>query len=98
LSVSYHFCHRQKKKTKKKKEILTFFFVVNEFIEARQIIIGVGIGCTLCLVVLATTQSKEPPSWFWLLSFAGFFVSLNWIFLLANAMVGLLQVKSESNR
>ncbi|ORZ15309.1 Sodium/calcium exchanger protein-domain-containing protein [Absidia repens] len=73
---------------------ITFIFcilVFNEFIEAGQIIIGVGIGFTLSLVVLATTQSKEPPSWFWLLSFAGFFVALNWIFLLANAMVGLLQ-------
>ncbi|CAO3593057.1 unnamed protein product [Absidia cylindrospora] len=73
---------------------ITFIFgvlVFNEFIEAGLIIIGVGIGLTLSLVVLATTQSKEPPSWFWMLSFAGFFIALNWIFLLANAMVGLLQ-------
>ncbi|KAI8338647.1 Sodium/calcium exchanger protein-domain-containing protein [Chlamydoabsidia padenii] len=73
---------------------MTFIFgilVFNEFIEPHQVIIGVGIGATLSLVVLATTRSSEPPSWFWMMSFVGFVISLNWIFLLANAMVGLLQ-------
>jgi hypothetical protein len=69
--------------------------VVNEFIESHQILIGVGIGVTLSSVVLATTRANEPPSWFWMLSFVGFAISLNWIFLLANAMVGLLQVKEH---
>jgi sodium/potassium/calcium exchanger 6 len=38
-----------------------------------------------------STKTDKPPKWYWMLSFAGFFIALNWIFLLANQMVGLLQ-------
>lgn len=41
------------------------------------------------------TDADKPPKWFWMLSFAGFFVALNWIFLLANEMVGLLKVSHK---
>lgn len=44
----------------------------------------------ICYISKSTTRNK-PPSWFWILSFVGFFVALNWIFLLANEVVGLLQ-------
>lgn len=37
------------------------------------------------------TKGNETPKWHWMLSFIGFVIALNWIFLLANEMVGLLQ-------
>ena len=42
-------------------------------------------------LVLIKTNANEPPKWHWMLSFVGFVIALNWIFLLANEMVGLLQ-------
>ncbi|KAI8089294.1 Sodium/calcium exchanger protein-domain-containing protein [Halteromyces radiatus] len=72
----------------------TFVFCIlalNKFLSTQHIPIGIGIGLSLSLVVLATTKTDEPPKWFWMLSFAGFVISLNWIFLLADTMVGLLQ-------
>lgn len=45
----------------------------------------------LSALVLFTTKSQEQPSWFWMVSFAGFIIALHWIFLLANEMVSLLQ-------
>ncbi|KAI9315457.1 Sodium/calcium exchanger protein-domain-containing protein [Dichotomocladium elegans] len=72
----------------------TFIFVVmalNEFISPVYIWIGVCIGGILASVVLLSTSSHQQPSWYWMTSFAGFAISLNWIFLLANEMVGLLQ-------
>lgn len=65
---------------------------MNGFIDLQYISIGTGIGCILALTIGLYTDSREQPSWYWLLSFAGFAIALNWIFLLANEMVGLLQV------
>lgn len=52
---------------------------------------GVLVGCCLAMLVMLFTEADKPPKWQWMLSFAGFFVALNWIFLLANNMVGLLK-------
>jgi hypothetical protein len=67
-------------------------FAVNEAIPFTMMIFGVVLGMVLCFFVIKSTRSDEPPTWFWTLSFVGFFVALNWIFLLANEVVGLLQV------
>ncbi|KAI7880523.1 hypothetical protein K492DRAFT_237219 [Lichtheimia hyalospora FSU 10163] len=72
----------------------TFIFIVmalNGFIAPRYIFIGTIIGSMLSALVLFTTKSQEQPSWFWMVSFAGFIIALHWIFLLANEMVSLLQ-------
>ncbi|KAI8364672.1 Sodium/calcium exchanger protein-domain-containing protein [Radiomyces spectabilis] len=73
---------------------MTFIFVVmaiHEFIDVNHIGIGLGLGTILAGLVLVFTKAEESPSWFWMVSFGGFFVALHWIFLLANEMVGLLQ-------
>lgn len=70
---------------------LTYRYIVNEFIPPNCIFYGFLIGCFLAVVALKNTEANEPPKWYWMLSFAGFIVALNWIFLLANQMVGLLQ-------
>lgn len=61
-------------------------------IAPHMISLGFVIGGVLAYGVHRFTKKEEPPSWFWMLSFFGFFVALNWIFLLANEVVGLLQV------
>ena len=68
------------------------FLIVNGVIPCSVMGLGVILGVILCLFVKKCTKSDEPPTWFWALSFVGFFVALNWIFLLANEVVGLLQV------
>ncbi|KAI9283200.1 Sodium/calcium exchanger protein-domain-containing protein [Sporodiniella umbellata] len=73
---------------------LTFVACVmalNGFIAPYYVLIGFFVGCVLSGLVLRYTKDKEPPQWQWMLSFAGFVIALNWIFLLANEMVGLLQ-------
>ncbi|CAO3630283.1 unnamed protein product [Mucor fragilis] len=65
--------------------------VANKVIPPFAISVGLLLGSLLAIYVKKTTASHEPPSWFWILSFVGFFVALNWIFLLANEVVGLLQ-------
>ncbi|CDS03981.1 hypothetical protein LRAMOSA06936 [Lichtheimia ramosa] len=72
----------------------TFIFIVmalNGFISPRYILVGTILGSMLSALVLFTTKSQEQPSWFWMVSFAGFIIALHWIFLLANEMVSLLQ-------
>lgn len=64
---------------------------MNEFIPAYGIVVGFFLGCGLATIVLVKTKANEAPEWHWMLSFAGFIIALNWIFLLANEMVGLLQ-------
>ncbi|CEI93141.1 hypothetical protein RMCBS344292_07383 [Rhizopus microsporus] len=64
---------------------------LNGFIPSFFIFIGFLAGCILSGLVLYYTKEHEPPRWYWMLSFAGFIIALNWIFLLANEMVGLLQ-------
>ncbi|KAF1805981.1 Sodium/calcium exchanger protein-domain-containing protein [Mucor lusitanicus] len=66
-------------------------FAANNVIPSYAISIGMLVGGLLAIYIKKTTLSHEPPSWFWILSFVGFFVALNWIFLLANEVVGLLQ-------
>ncbi|KAL9542047.1 hypothetical protein MBANPS3_008804 [Mucor bainieri] len=63
----------------------------NKVIPSFAISVGLVAGSLLATYVKKTTTSHEPPPWFWTLSFVGFFVALNWIFLLANEVVGLLQ-------
>ncbi|KAI9306990.1 hypothetical protein BJ944DRAFT_238252 [Cunninghamella echinulata] len=72
----------------------TFIFTVmavNEYISYQYISVGFGIGCILALFIATYTDPKEQPKRYWFLSFAGFVIALNWIFLIANQMVGLLQ-------
>ncbi|CAO3590951.1 unnamed protein product [Absidia cylindrospora] len=72
----------------------TFAFsvmAVNGYITLQYISIGTGLGCILALTIIFYTDAKQQPSWYWCLSFAGFVIALNWIFLIANEMVGLLQ-------
>lgn len=64
---------------------------MNGFISPGYILIGFITGCFLACWVLYATKQNEPPEWYWMLSFGGFVIALNWIFLLANEMVGLLQ-------
>jgi sodium/potassium/calcium exchanger 6 len=56
---------------------------------------GYGVALTVAIVLSTLAKNKtcreEAPEWFWMVSFLGFFVALNWIFLLANQVVGLLQ-------
>lgn len=70
---------------------VTCVMALNGFISPYCISIGFLGGCILCGFVLYHTKENEPPRWQWMLSFAGFVIALNWIFLLANEMVGLLQ-------
>lgn len=53
---------------------------------------GVMFGACLALMVNASTKSHSAPPWVNSLAFAGFVVALNWIYTVANEVVGLLQV------
>lgn len=53
--------------------------------------IGTLIGLIFAILILKLTRKNELPSWFWMISLVGFFVALNWIFLLVNQVVGILQ-------
>ncbi|ORZ07190.1 Sodium/calcium exchanger protein-domain-containing protein [Absidia repens] len=71
-----------------------FFFgilIFNGFLDSSFLWVGMCIGGVLSVTVMTTTDATHAPSWCWMLAFVGFVISLNWIFLLANAMVGLLQ-------
>ncbi|KAI9313691.1 Sodium/calcium exchanger protein-domain-containing protein [Dichotomocladium elegans] len=70
---------------------LAIIMAINEFIDPIHIIFGFAMGCLLAAMVFIGTDADKPPRWAWMLSFAGFFVALNWIFFLANNMVGLLK-------
>ncbi|KAI8144519.1 Sodium/calcium exchanger protein-domain-containing protein [Fennellomyces sp. T-0311] len=70
---------------------LAFVMALNEFIEPWHVVFGFAVGCMIAVFVMAGTSADKPPKWRWMLSFVGFFVALNWIFLLANNMVGLLK-------
>ncbi|RCH87735.1 hypothetical protein CU098_004468, partial [Rhizopus stolonifer] len=63
----------------------------NEILPNSMILLGVVMGAVLAVFINKSTKKDEAPTWYWLLSFVGFFVALNWIFLLANQVVGLLQ-------
>ncbi|ORX50135.1 hypothetical protein DM01DRAFT_1337810 [Hesseltinella vesiculosa] len=65
--------------------------VLNGILSTNFLAIGVLLGCVLGFLVFLFTNEKQQPTWYWYLSFVGFVISLNWIFLLANLMVGLLQ-------
>lgn len=67
---------------------------MNQVVPYGMMYLSVGLGIALATFVAKSTKSTETPSWFWALSFVGFFVALNWIFLLANEVVGLLQVRN----
>lgn len=64
---------------------------MNGFIPPSAILVGAFIGCILAGVIFHKTKANEAPEWHWMLAFVGFVIALNWIFLLANEMVGLLQ-------
>ncbi|CEP14885.1 hypothetical protein [Parasitella parasitica] len=66
-------------------------FTANKLIPSFGIPVMLVAGIALACYINKSTSGNEPPSWFWMLSFVGFFVALNWIFLLANEVVGLLQ-------
>ncbi|KAG0174718.1 hypothetical protein DFQ30_003188 [Apophysomyces sp. BC1015] len=71
-----------------------FVFVVmalHGMISSIYIPIGIAIGCVIAATIISNTKADQQPDWYWMLSFVGFAISLNWIFLLANEMVGLLQ-------
>ncbi|CDS05494.1 hypothetical protein LRAMOSA08022 [Lichtheimia ramosa] len=70
---------------------LAVIMAINEFIAPVHIVFGFAAGCMLAGLVFIGTDADKPPKWSWMLSFVGFFVALNWIFFLANNMVGLLK-------
>ncbi|KAI7852520.1 Sodium/calcium exchanger protein-domain-containing protein [Circinella umbellata] len=70
---------------------LAFNMAINDFIEPWHLVFGFTAGCMIAVLIMANTSADKPPKWRWMLSFVGFFVALNWIFLLANNMVGLLK-------
>ncbi|CEJ03199.1 hypothetical protein RMCBS344292_17187 [Rhizopus microsporus] len=59
---------------------------------AYSVFLGTCVGVIVALCILKFTETDKVPRWFWMTSFVGFFVALNWIFLLANQVVTLLQV------
>ncbi|KAG2187793.1 hypothetical protein INT44_005483 [Umbelopsis vinacea] len=64
---------------------------INDVIALNDIIYGVMVGICLALMVNASTKSHKAPPWVKSLAFAGFIVALNWIYTVANEVVGLLQ-------
>ncbi|KAG2195014.1 Sodium/calcium exchanger protein-domain-containing protein [Mucor mucedo] len=70
---------------------VTSVMALNGFVPPAAILVGTLIGCVLAGAVFHHTRADEAPQWHWMLSFVGFVIALNWIFLLANEMVGLLQ-------
>ncbi|KAI8353617.1 Sodium/calcium exchanger protein-domain-containing protein [Choanephora cucurbitarum] len=70
---------------------VTSVMALNGFVSSFVILLGFFVGCVMAALVLIKTESNEAPKWHWMLSFVGFVIALNWIFLLANEMVGLLQ-------
>ncbi|KAI8369057.1 Sodium/calcium exchanger protein-domain-containing protein [Blakeslea trispora] len=70
---------------------VTSVMALNGFVSTFTILFGFFLGCVIASIVLIKTNANEPPKWHWMLSFVGFVIALNWIFLLANEMVGLLQ-------
>lgn len=69
----------------------SYDIIVNGFIPTCGILVGTLVGCVLAILVTLKSKVNEAPKWHWMLSFVGFVIALNWIFLLANEMVGLLQ-------
>jgi sodium/potassium/calcium exchanger 6 len=70
---------------------LFLYTKVNGFFPVYSIVVAFILGCGLACLVVLTTSAEKAPRWYWMLSFGGFVIALNWIFLLANEMVGLLQ-------
>lgn len=70
---------------------MDYHLIVNGFVPPFVILIGTFVGCVMAGLVLHHTKVDEAPEWHWMLSFVGFIIALNWIFLLANEMVGMLQ-------
>ncbi|KAI8988316.1 Sodium/calcium exchanger protein-domain-containing protein [Mycotypha africana] len=70
---------------------VTIVMALNGYIPSPGVFVGFLIGCMLACLVLVKTKANEAPKWYWMLSFVGFVIALNWIFLIANEMVGLLQ-------
>ncbi|KAI9263504.1 Sodium/calcium exchanger protein-domain-containing protein [Helicostylum pulchrum] len=70
---------------------VTSVMALNGFVPPFVILIGTFVGCVMAGLVLHHTKVNEAPEWHWMLSFVGFVIALNWIFLLANEMVGMLQ-------
>ncbi|KAI7903608.1 Sodium/calcium exchanger protein-domain-containing protein [Cokeromyces recurvatus] len=70
---------------------VTSVLALNGFINIKFIFLGFLIGCLLSIFIFYKTKVDEAPKWYWTLSIVGFYIALNWIFLLANEMVGLLQ-------
>jgi sodium/potassium/calcium exchanger 6 len=66
--------------------------LVNDVITLNDTVYGVMVGACLALMVNASTKSHCAPPWVNSLAFAGFIVALNWIYTVANEVVGLLQV------
>ncbi|KAI8579591.1 hypothetical protein K450DRAFT_241738 [Umbelopsis ramanniana AG] len=64
---------------------------INDVVALNDIMYGVMVGVCLALTVNASTKSHSAPPWINSLAFAGFVVSLNWIYTVANEVVGLLQ-------
>jgi hypothetical protein len=72
---------------------LTIIISVNGFIALHEVLGGFMVGICLALMIAVSTKSNTAPPWIKSLAFAGFVVSLVWIYAVANEVVGLLQVQ-----
>lgn len=69
--------------------------LVNDMIAMKEVVGGLFVGMCLAALMTATTERNVGPSWMKYLAFVGFVVSLNWIYAVANEVVGLLQVSKR---
>ncbi|KAI7868061.1 Sodium/calcium exchanger protein-domain-containing protein [Spinellus fusiger] len=70
---------------------VTVIMAGNGWFPFANVIYGVGVGCSISLMIYIYAPSAHPPTWYPYISFAGFIIALHWVFILANTMVGLLQ-------
>ncbi|KAH8555752.1 Sodium/calcium exchanger protein-domain-containing protein [Umbelopsis sp. PMI_123] len=70
---------------------VAFSLWVNGFIALHEVLGGFMVGMCLALMIAVSTKSNTAPPWIKSLAFAGFVVSLVWIYAVANEVVGLLQ-------
>lgn len=68
------------------------FCLDNGYFKPRSVYYGVALGFVLSVLLYASTNTRKAPEWFWMLSFAGFFVALDWFPMRVIELVGLSAV------